>query len=46
MIWEKLGGESESSRRDSFHQMVTAVLLQLVERKVCYPPDVADPRKV
>ena len=32
MIWEKLGGESESSRRDSFHQMVTAVLLQLVEK--------------
>ena len=38
MIWEKLGGESESSRRDSLDQMNTAVLLEVAS--VSPAPDV------
>ena len=46
MIWEKLVGESESRRRDNFHQMDTTVLLRGA-RKACYHlPAVVDPRKV
>ena len=41
-----VGGESESSRGDSFHQMDTAVLLQPAKKMSIPPAGVADPRKV